>query len=89
MNLRNILSTGGALGVIALALGATPAFAQDTTAAADTAPPDSAIIVTGSRSTTRTVANSPVPVDVLSGEMLTEGGQVETNRILKIGRAHV
>ena len=81
MNLRNILSTGGALGVGALSLAAAPAFAQDT-AAIDEAPPESAIIVTGSRSTTRTVANSPVPVDVLSGEMLTEGGQVETNRIL-------
>ena len=84
MNLRNILSTGAALGVIALSLGITPAFAQDTatTAADETAPPESAIIVTGSRSTTRTVANSPVPVDVFLGEMLTEGGQVETNKIL-------
>ena len=84
MNLRNILSTGAALGVIALSLGITPAFAQDTatTAADENAPPESAIIVTGSRSTTRTVANSPVPVDVFSGEMLTEGGQVETNKIL-------
>ena len=84
MNLRNILSTGAALGVIALSLGVTPASAQGTatTAADETAPPESAIIVTGSRSTTRTVANSPVPVDVFSGEMLTEGGQVETNKIL-------
>ena len=83
MNLRNILSTSAALGVIALAFGASPAFAQATNTAADeTTPPESAIIVTGSRSTTRTVANSPVPVDVLSGETLTEGGQVETNKIL-------
>ena len=82
MNLRNILSTGGAIGAIALSLGATPALAQDAAAVDETAPPESAIIVTGSRSTTRTVANSPVPVDVFSGETLTEGGQVETNRIL-------
>ncbi|QGN54989.1 TonB-dependent siderophore receptor [Novosphingobium sp. Gsoil 351] len=84
MNLRNILSTGGAIGAIALSLGVSPAQAQDTSAQAaeETAPPESAIIVTGSRSTTRTVANSPVPVDVLSGETLTEGGQVETNKIL-------
>ena len=82
MNLRNILSTGAALGVIALSLGATPAFAQDTTAADDTAPPESAIIVTGSRSTTRTVENSPVPVDVLTAEAITEGGQTEVNKIL-------
>ena len=81
MNLRSILATGGALGAIALGFGASPAFAQDTTAAEAT-PPEGTIIVTGSRSTTRTVANSPVPVDVLSAEMLTEGGQVETNKIL-------
>ena len=82
MNLRNILSTGGAIGAIAFTLGANPVFAQDTAAADETAPPESAIIVTGSRSTTRTVANSPVPVDVLSGETLLQGGQVETNKIL-------
>ena len=81
MNLRNILATGAAAGAIALTLGASPAFAQDS-ATDEATPPESAIIVTGSRSTTRTVANSPVPVDVLSGEMLTEGGQVETNKIL-------
>jgi iron complex outermembrane receptor protein len=40
------------------------------------------IIVTGTRSTNRTVENSPVPVDVLSAEMITEGGQTETNKIL-------
>ena len=81
MTLRNILATGAALGAIALTLGASPAFAQDG-AADEATPPEGTIIVTGSRSTTRTVANSPVPVDVISGEMLTEGGQVETNKIL-------
>ena len=84
MKLRTIFNTGAAFGLIALAFGANPACAQDTatTAADETTAPESAIIVTGSRSTTRTVANSPVPVDVFSGEMLTESGQVETNKIL-------
>ena len=58
---------------------AAPVFAQE--GAADGAE-EQVIIVTGTRSTARTVEDSPVPVDVLSGDTLTEGGQVETNRIL-------
>lgn len=58
----------------------TPAFAQ---AADDEAGADQpVIIVTGTRSTSRTVDASPVPVDVLSSAALTEGGQTETNKIL-------
>ena len=86
MNLRSILASGGAAGAIALALAATPALAQPTTTNGpedDTAvAPEQTIIVTGTRSTTRTVENSPVPVDVLSSETLNETGQVETNKIL-------
>ena len=86
MNLRSILASGGAAGAIALALAATPALAQPTSTNGpedDTATaPEQTIIVTGTRSTTRTVENSPVPVDVLSGETLNETGQVETNKIL-------
>lgn len=57
---------------------AIPAQAQETTE------DDSAqtIIVTGTRAASRTVENSPVPVDVLTGDAITEGGQVETNKIL-------
>lgn len=57
---------------------AIPAQAQETTE------DDSAqtIIVTGTRAAARTVENSPVPVDVLTGDAITEGGQVETNKIL-------
>ncbi len=58
---------------------AVPAAAQS--GAADGAE-EQVIIVTGTRSTARTVEDSPVPVDVISGEALTEGGQVETNKIL-------
>ncbi len=57
---------------------AIPAQAQETTEdeSAQT------IIVTGTRAASRTVENSPVPVDVLTGDAITEGGQVETNKIL-------
>ncbi len=59
---------------------ATPAFAQTSTAPqADEA---SVIIVTGTRSTSRTLEASPVPVDVLTADAITEGGQTETNKIL-------
>ena len=74
-----------------LALVSVPAAAQNQepppepagpiTTTEDVAP-EQTIIVTGSRSTSRTVENSPVPVDVLSAEAITEGGQVETNKIL-------
>ena len=40
------------------------------------------IIVTGSRTANRTVANSPVPVDVIGAEAIANTGQTETNRIL-------
>ena len=56
---------------------AAPVHAQD--AADENA---ETIIVTGSRSASRTVENSPVPVDVLNADAITEGGQVETNKIL-------
>jgi iron complex outermembrane receptor protein len=76
-----------------LALAAAPALAQTGAPAAPTQDEadeaDEAavtngetIVVTGTRSAGRTVENSPVPVDVLSAEAITEGGQVETNKIL-------
>src|SRR3954451_18140433 len=40
------------------------------------------IIVTGTRSANRTVANSPVPVDVIGSEQINRTGQTETNRVL-------
>jgi len=41
-----------------------------------------AIIVTGSRLGGRTIADSPVPVDVIGGEQLQNSGATETNRLL-------
>ena len=54
----------------ALSIGAiAPAYAQDEAQAEADAPRDT-IIVTGTRRTDRTVADSPVPVDVISGDAL-------------------
>ena len=79
-----------------LAFAAAPAFAQDAptaeeqaaaqdeaAAAADAEPaPDSTIVITGTRRTDRTVADSPVPVDVIGAEAILNSGQTETAKIL-------
>jgi iron complex outermembrane receptor protein len=74
-----------------LAVAAAPAFAQnqqaeDATQAAGAGEqlpaPQDTIIVTGTRRTDRTVANSPVPIDVIGGDAVQNTGFTETNRIL-------
>jgi iron complex outermembrane receptor protein len=74
---------------------AAPAAAQDTNAdPADPAidavetteqdvQPQDTIIVTGTRRTDRVVADSPVPIDVISSEALTQSGFTDTNRLLR------
>lgn len=81
---RRLKNFAFSISSVALLVGmATPVVAQDETVAVEEdVAPQNAIIVTGTRSTNRTVENSPVPVDVLSAEAITEGGQVETNKIL-------
>jgi iron complex outermembrane receptor protein len=69
--------------VAAISAGAVnPAFAQDEPQAEESASPQDAIIVTGTRRTDRTVADSPVPVDIISSEALQNSGTTETNRLL-------
>jgi iron complex outermembrane recepter protein len=66
----------------ALSIGiAAPAYAQDE-AQAEADAPGATIIVTGTRRTDRTVADSPVPVDVLTSEDLLNSGSTETNKLL-------
>ena len=45
-------------------------------------PTDATIIVTGTRRADRTVADSPVPIDVVSAESLSQSGHTEINRAL-------
>ena len=65
---------------------ASPAAAQTQApapaAVVPAADPGDEIIVTGTRRTDRTVADSPVPIDVIGGEALTNTGITETNKIL-------
>jgi iron complex outermembrane receptor protein len=69
---------------------AAPAYAQPNQEAAQTPqaqadseePGGQTIVVTGTRRSDRTVADSPVPVDVIGSEAIDHTGQTETNRIL-------
>lgn len=47
-----------------------------------TAAPDTTIVVTGTRRTDRTVAESTVPVDIIGSDQLSASGLGETNKIL-------
>lgn len=70
------------LSTLSLAALAAPAFAQDTATPPTTDDANTTIIVTGTRASARTLADSPVPVDVVSAEALTRSGFTETNRLL-------
>ncbi|MDP1910858.1 MAG: TonB-dependent receptor plug domain-containing protein, partial [Hyphomicrobium sp.] len=87
-NLRGLLLAG--LSPLAFAV---PATAQDAPPATAQVPPlpapataetneQDAIIVTGTRRTDRTVAESPVPIDIIGAEALTNTGLTEVNKVL-------
>jgi iron complex outermembrane receptor protein len=58
------------------------AQARDEAQRQPTVATEQTIIVTGTRTANRTVANSPVPVDVIGADQIANSGQTETNRIL-------
>ena len=73
--------------IVALAsLSSLPASAQDvpesSASAEGEAAPQDQIIVTGTRRSDRTVADSPVPIDVIGGDVLNNSGYTETNKVL-------
>lgn len=72
---------GAALSVMVASAAAQPAFAQDA-GASDDDYASSQIIVTGTRRTDRTIADSTVPIDVITAESLQNSGTQETNRLL-------
>src|SRR5215213_3002446 len=67
-----------------------PAYSQANQEAAQTpqaqaqaeSPNEQTIVITGTRAANRTVANSPVPIDVIGSDAIANSGQTETNRIL-------
>jgi iron complex outermembrane receptor protein len=89
--MRNLTRAYLLAGLSSLAL-AVPAQAQQNPAAVEAAQAqqqvqrgavnEQTIVITGTRTSNRTVANSPVPVDVIGADAITNTGQTETNRIL-------
>ncbi|QMW24226.1 TonB-dependent receptor plug domain-containing protein [Sandaracinobacteroides saxicola] len=75
MTFRHLMLASAATGLFTL-----PSFAQ--TSAAPAAEDSETIIVTGTRRVDRTVADSPVPIDVIGSEALRSSGFTETNRVL-------
>jgi iron complex outermembrane receptor protein len=73
------------MGALAAAICSTmPAMAQDATAPqAAEGDVGSTIIVTGTRRTDRTVAESPTPIDVYSGAELQKQGTADMNQIIQ------
>lgn len=61
---------------------AAPAAAQDAAAAGEEQISSDTIVVTGSRVSGRTIADSPVPIDVIGADQLRNSGQTETNKVL-------
>ncbi|WP_419815291.1 TonB-dependent receptor plug domain-containing protein [Glacieibacterium sp.] len=85
-NVRAALLAG-----LATSVFSAPAFAQETApaapapaaaAAADDMGDAGTIIVTGTRRNDRTIADSTVPIDVITQESLQTSGYTETNRVL-------
>lgn len=81
MNTRRNWFFGCGLSALAFATMPATAFAQDEDAAS-TADEGDIIIVTGTRRTDRTIADSTVPIDVISSDSLLNQGTTETNRLL-------
>ena len=75
MNFRKSIHLGGALGALALSLSVTPAAAQNASGQTSAEDESQAIIVTGTRRTDRTVADSTVPIDVINAEALQKLAQ--------------
>jgi iron complex outermembrane receptor protein len=68
----------GGVSALALLAGASASYAQTAAAGADV----DAIIVTGTRSGTRTVTSSMAPIDVLSNIELTKSGKLSTRDLI-------
>jgi iron complex outermembrane receptor protein len=81
MSIRFAIRSGSAVIALAVAGLVQPAHAQDEGAETGFTD-DDPIIVTGTRRTDRTVADSTVPIDVLTSEALLNQGTTETNRLL-------
>lgn len=73
-----------AIGALTIALCATSASAQTgSSSEASAAPEQRDIVVTGTRRADLTAADSPLPIDIISGAELTQKGSADLNDILR------
>ncbi|HEX8402642.1 MAG TPA: TonB-dependent receptor [Allosphingosinicella sp.] len=77
-----LLSTLSSIALAAPTHAQNVAAPETANSTEDKPAPDETIIVTGTRRNDRTVSDSPVPVDVIGADAITNTGQTETNRIL-------
>ncbi|WP_311269055.1 TonB-dependent receptor [Sphingobium sp. WCS2017Hpa-17] len=81
MKIEGLISRGA---IAAALLYTVPAVAQDAgPQEAAPAEPGQTIIVTGTRRTDRTVAESPTPIDVYSGQELQKQGTADMNQVIQ------
>lgn len=76
---RVATSTVSALALIACVIAAPPAFAQDTTAVDN----EDTVIVTGTRRASRSAADTPAPIDVISAAELLDQADSDIQNILR------
>lgn len=79
---RHILSASVSVATLAAVAPSAAMAQEEATAAEEGTAYEPEIIVTGTRRTDRTVADSPVPVDVIGGDELLNSGTTETNKLL-------
>ena len=83
MRLVTIAALSLTVSVLAIAAPTAAQVAGDiSTTDAPQQTPQTDVVVTGSRVPGRTVANSPVPIDVIGGDQLKNSGFTETNKLL-------
>src|SRR3954464_3542852 len=70
------------IALLALLTTASSAFAQTTASQPEVVQLEK-FVATGSRFNDRTVTQSPVPIDVISGSEMTQGGYNETSQMLQ------
>jgi iron complex outermembrane receptor protein len=80
MKYKGLISRGA---IAAASIYSMPVLAQDAAPQEPAAVPGQTIIVTGTRRTDRTVAESPTPIDVYSGQELQKQGTADMNQVIQ------
>ncbi len=77
-----LLASSAAFALLSYPAVAQQALDEPDGSAEDIAIPQEQIVVIGTRRTDRSIEDSPVPIDVIGGEALTNSGYTEVNKVL-------